>query len=436
MRKITDELDTVLATIQGVERHGNGMRITFHYRRRRCREVLNIPVTKANIKHAARLREAILHEIAIGTFDYAKHFPNSKAANRFGDNAHKVRDITIGELVEKYLQVKDVDIGDNARGRYKSILSMLASDLDASRLVSSLRPEDIQGWRRYLISEPRGKTGRSLAPRSVNYYLMVASGLLSFANTNQYTVMDLAAALQKVETVRDKPDPFDQEEERRLIDAARHSMDAMLIRLGCWTGMRTGEMCALSWEDIDLERGELTVRRNITQNRVFKMPKTGKERTLVLLPPAVEALRALRPITAMRKTHTISKILRDGRRVDELCTFVFCPEVTSFSPHRSFCYTSFSLGDKWNGMIKRSGIRRRTQYHMRHTFASRMLTAGANPEWVAAYLGHEDSQMVRMVYGSWIPEHDRDEIDRVWGKLGASFHENAPNMPQKIKRKL
>ncbi|MGL5498621.1 MAG: Arm DNA-binding domain-containing protein, partial [Aeromonas sobria] len=250
MRKITDELDTVLTTVQGVERHGNGMRITFHYRRRRCREVLNIPVTKANIKHAARLREAILHEIAIGTFDYAKHFPNSKAANRFGDNAHKVRDISIGELVEKYLQVKDVDIGDNARGRYKSILSMLASDLDASRLVSSLRPEDIQGWRRYLISEPRGKTGRSLTPRSVNYYLMVASGLLSFANTNQYTVMDLAAALQKVETVRDKPDPFDQEEERRLIDAARHSMDAMLIRLGCWTGMRTGEMCALSWEDI------------------------------------------------------------------------------------------------------------------------------------------------------------------------------------------
>lgn len=426
-----DELDALLANTQGVERHGKGMRITFHYRRKRCREVLNIPVTKANIRHAARLREAILHEIAIGTFDYAKHFPDSKIAIRF-DAATQLRDITVKALVERYLAMKEVDIGDNARGRYRSILTMLAADLDPARLVSSLRPEDMQAWRRFLITSPRGRTGKVLSPRSVNYYLMVASGLMGWAKANAYTTQDLASALNKVEVVRDKPDPFNQDEEARLLAAARHPMDAAWIKLAIWTGLRTGELCALAWEDIDLDRGELTVRRNITQLRTFKPPKTGKERVIVLLPPAKEALRELRAITFMQQTHMIVRSLRDGRQVTEPCTFVLTPVITSRSPAQAICYTAFTIGDKWDRLVRRAGIRRRTQYHMRHTFASRMLTAGANPEWVGAYLGHEDSQMVRTVYGSWIPEHDREEVDRVWDRLGANFYENAPKMPQKF----
>jgi integrase len=57
-----------------------------------------------------------------------------------------------------------------------------------------------------------------------------------------------------------------------------------------------------------------------------------------------------------------------------------------------------------------------------------MLTAGANPEWVASYLGHIDRMMVRTLYGSWIPDNDRAEAERVWSHLGAEMIK----MPQKI----
>ncbi|MGL4717413.1 MAG: Arm DNA-binding domain-containing protein [Aeromonas sp.] len=432
---MSKDIEAALAAVKGVERHGEALRITFHYQRKRCREVIPLPLTKTNIKHASRLREAILHEIAIGTFDYAKHFPDSPRAARFAaGHGTRTLDITLGDLVARYLQVKEVDVGDNAKGRYKSILTMLAGDLDPRKMVSALRPEDMQRWRRYLITEPRSKTGRPLAPRSVNYYLMVAAGLLEFAQANRYTTLDLASALNKVGVVRDKPEPFDQDEEARLLAATRHPMDAAWIKLAIWTGLRTGELCALAWEDIDMTRGELTVRRNITQVRTFKPPKTGKERTLVLLPPALEALRELRAITAVRPAYRISRALRDGRLINETCTFVITPGVTTRTRNSEMCYTAFTLGDKWDRLVRRAGIRRRTQYHMRHTFASRMLTAGANPEWVGAYLGHEDSHMVRTVYGTWIPEHDRDEVDRVWGRIGAEFFESAPKMPQEIKK--
>ncbi|MDI5754597.1 tyrosine-type recombinase/integrase, partial [Salmonella enterica subsp. enterica serovar Montevideo] len=41
-------------------------------------------------------------------------------------------------------------------------------------------------------------------------------------------------------------------------------------------------------------------------------------------------------------------------------------------------------------------------YHTRHTFACWLLTAGANPAFIAGQMGHETAQMVYEIYGMWI----------------------------------
>ena len=430
MRKLTEELDALLASTKGVEQHGNAMRITFHYQRKRYREVLNIPITKANIRHASRLREAILHEIAIGTFDYAKHFPNSKAAKQLAAGQPQ-RNITISELVARYLAIKNVDLGDHARESYRSKLHGIVRYLGPNRLVSTILPEDIQAWRSHIITTPRPHTGRVLMPRSVNNYMGIAACLFHWALANHYVQQDLCSSLQYVNIERDRPDPISQEEEAALIAATNTPMDAAWITLAIWTGLRTGELCALAWEDIDLAKREMTVRRNITILRQFKMPKTGKERTIALLPPALKALDTLYKITRHKPAHQVTKQLRDRRQIIETCTFVFVPTIKNRNPIQTGCFTVDTLGGKWERLIKRAGIRHRTQYHTRHTFASRMLSAGANPEWVAFYLGHVDSKMVRTVYGAWIPENDGAETARVWHNLSAQFDK----VPQKCPKK-
>lgn len=42
-----------------------------------------------------------------------------------------------------------------------------------------------------------------------------------------------------------------------------------------------------------------------------------------------------------------------------------------------------SLGSRWKSAVKRADIRRRNPYHTRHTYACWMLTAGANPSFIA-----------------------------------------------------
>lgn len=51
-------------------------------------------------------------------------------------------------------------------------------------------------------------------------------------------------------------------------------------------------------------------------------------------------------------------------------------------------------------------MRYRYVYQMRHTFASMMLTAGENPNWVATHMGHCNLAMIHKNYGRWIPAND------------------------------
>lgn len=75
---------SLTAGLTGVELHGNKIQICFSYKGRRCRETLDVPITKVNVKFAANKLAAIKHEIALGSFGHAKHFPNSKALARLG----------------------------------------------------------------------------------------------------------------------------------------------------------------------------------------------------------------------------------------------------------------------------------------------------------------------------------------------------------------
>jgi integrase len=58
--------------------------LDFGFRAQRCREYTSLEDTPANRKRLRNFLERIEAEIAVGTFDYARHFPNSKLAVRFG----------------------------------------------------------------------------------------------------------------------------------------------------------------------------------------------------------------------------------------------------------------------------------------------------------------------------------------------------------------
>lgn len=57
----------------------------------------------------------------------------------------------------------------------------------------------------------------------------------------------------------------------------------------------------------------------------------------------------------------------------------------------------------WYPALKEAGLRRRTMYEARHTFATLMLSTGENPNWISRMMGHTSVEMLFKKYNGYIP---------------------------------
>ncbi len=85
--------------------------------------------------------------------------------------------------------------------------------------------------------------------------------------------------------------PLNEEQARQLLVSARgHSLEG-LITLAVTTGMRSGELLALKWRDINLDKRSLYIQRSMEyipgKGYLEFEPKTSKSRRKIVLPPFV-----------------------------------------------------------------------------------------------------------------------------------------------------
>jgi integrase len=99
---------------------------------------------------------------------------------------------------------------------------------------------------------------------------------------------------QEAPKTADDVDPFDMTEQEAILNACRDPQHRNLFLFAFWSGLRTSELVALEWGDIDWIRGLVKVSRAKTQAAdETEMPKTRKStRDAKLLSPALEALKA------------------------------------------------------------------------------------------------------------------------------------------------
>lgn len=399
-------LETELAKHKGVEVHGGNLRIVFMWRRIRCRESLGLPITRANIKHAALLRAAILHEIKTGHFEYGRHFPNSKHAINYSS----VKDEKLGALLERYKPLKAVDITPMTEEKYGYALDICTGLIGTERLAGVLLPEDIQLLRTLLIADR--------APSTVNHYLATFAGFLEWCEMNGYCRKGLSDACSRFAMQDREPDPLTRDEFELLVGkGCLHPQDSAAITLAVYTGLRPGELCALAVEDIDLEVGQIVISRAITAKGTFKVPKTGKPRTVLLMPPAIEACQILISLVADHSKRSIKVYQNRHESREEKVTPLLSPHTQARKKVINFWYVPTAWNTKWAAIQKRSGIRPRRPYQTRHTYACWCLTARGNIAFIAKQMGHKDFTMLVEVYAKWMEDESGTELALIWEGL-------------------
>ncbi|QOJ21748.1 MAG: site-specific integrase [Gammaproteobacteria bacterium] len=176
-------------------------------------------------------------------------------------------------------------------------------------------------------------------------------------------------------------DPFTQEEQQAIINATTGAIKNQIITF-FWTGMRTNELIALEWSDIDWKCKKISVNKAITNaGRINETTKTKSgKREIDMLPPVEKAL-------IDQKSHT----LLQGGKV--FINPAACKQWTGDQQIRK---------GYWIPLLRDAGVRYRNPYQTRHTYASMMLSAGENLAWVSNQMGHGDVLVTTRTYARWI----------------------------------
>ena len=183
-------------------------------------------------------------------------------------------------------------------------------------------------------------------------------------------------------------DPLTEEQARRLLETVRGDRLEVLYVLALNTGMRQGELLALKWDDVDLERGVLHVRRTLThadKAYVLREPKTSKSRrTIRLTASAVTALRA-----------HLSRQLEEMERLSSLYQpggLIFATETGSIIDPSNLRNRSFKP------LLEKSGLPPIRFHDLRHTCATLLLSKGVNAKVVSEMLDHSSISVTLDIY--------------------------------------
>jgi integrase len=401
----------------GVEIHGKSIRVVFMYKGTRHRHTLGIEPNKNNLKHAAGLRSAALFALRTGTYNEAEFFPHSRTADGAGGSRR------LADLCKRYIPLKAVDITPETQSRYEVALNMCVETLGSNRLMDTLLPEDIQQLRANLIA--------TRAVSTVNHYLATFAGFLHWGEINGYCG-ELAKHCVRFTKSSKDPDPLSYSEYLTLIEqGCLHPIDKAAVTLAVYSGLRPGELLALAIEDVAGDLSKIIVRRSITRTSTFKVPKTRKERTVLLQPPAQEAVKVLIDDAKQREAADLTVWLnRHESRTDHV-SVLLSPRTQARKKNVNDYFVPSAWNTKWANLIRRAQIRPRPPYQTRHTFACWNLTARGNLAFIANQMGHSDFSMLVTVYARWIDTESPRELERIWAGM-QDMAKNDPNLPQKL----
>lgn len=397
-------LDAVKAA-KGITLHYDRLRLTFTYKGVRCRETLSeIEVTKSNVKFAQNKLAVIKHEIAIGSFNYKEHFPESPKAALFGGQAKRQR---LGELAERFIDLKRGQIDPRSIKEYESYFKNLVGPRFGDRFVDTISKSEIEAWRSKDLSHYSNKY--------INNVFSLLRGAFALALDEQQVQADPMAAIKNLRLLSVEPDPFTRDEIQQLAGVKTDKQSEQnYITFVAWSGMRAEEALALAWEDLDLKRGVAYVNRAVT-DQLYKRTKTGKARIVELLDPVLEVLSRQKALTYMKEPLEIETLETDKKtKTAESIRPVFLNTYSGkpFMDVRSFT-SSF-----WRAFLRSAGVRHRGANQLRHTYASQLITTGEiSLEWIAQQMGTSVTMLYKH-YGKII-EQDRQrrgsEISKILG---------------------
>jgi len=363
------------------------IQVDFYYRAVRCRETISMKPTKSNLRYANSLLAIIKHEIATNTFEYRKHFPYSKSHSSMIFGNPLTGNMTVEHALNTYF-------GTRKRSWKKSYQQTNLQAIEG-HLIPAFKDVRLMDLNVGMIRQWLGAL--ECSAKRINNILTPLRGMLKDAHADGLIIQNPMDRIHNDPSRPREPKPFSLNEQKKIL-AVLPDQVRNYFSFAFYTGLRSGELLALRWTDIDFDKCLVYVRRSITRKEESTTKSAAGDRDVVLFEPAIKALEDQKQFTFKLE----NRIFLNPRTNKEWAN-------------------SSVIWRYWQSAFGKIDVPYREPYQTRHTYASAMMSSGEHPSWIARQLGHADPTVLFKRYARWMPEmypHAGDKIRAVWSQNG------------------
>lgn len=225
-----------------------------------------------------------------------------------------------------------------------------------------------------------------------------------------------------------------RDEQTEFFDCCKGTFYDNLFIVAVSTGLRQGELCALTWDDIDLEKKEISV----TKTLLYQKLDGDTKKTFHINPPKTKTSKRKVPINkqceiALKKQFIQRNNVMSRKSAKPLEGFEellfttkygtpICDQIMIDAIHRivdeiNLCRDELEQMEKFSS------------HCFRHSFATRCFEANIPPKTVQTYLGHATLQMTMDLYTSVLSLQQQEDMEKLENLLDGIF-ENGENVAE------
>jgi len=243
-----------------------------------------------------------------------------------------------------------------------------------------------------------GKLNDGLSQKSVKDILIVLKMILRFGSKSDWINYKPFNIQFPVEIKKRSIDVLTRNNQKLLMEYLdkNFTFKNLGIQICLYTGIRIGEVCALTWQDIDIENGLININR--TLQRIYSFEETNRKTEIIMDSPKTK--QSLREIPISKD---LIKILKPIMKIVNQNYFILTNDSKPTEPRT---YRNY-----YHELIKEIGLPPLKFHGLRHSFATRCIENKCDYKTVSVLLGHSNISTTLNLYVHPNLEQKRKAID-------------------------
>lgn len=298
-----------------------------------------------------------------------------------GSSAEKICDKTLKELCCEWLASAKLRVKNSSYCCYEKLINKHVIPYFENIKYGELGTTIINEFTDHKLKFGKSNGFGGLSAKSVHDILVVMRSVAKYAE-REYGYRNPMRNISMPKSESKEAEVFNKDERSRLQNYLQSNLTEsnLGILLTMYSGLRIGELCALTWDDIDFRNGILHVSKTVQRlSKGFGSSKTTVE---ITSPKSKTSVRDI-PIPA-----SVLNILKQNR-----CSgYILSGNNKPVEPR--------TMQNRFKAVLKECGIRNANFHLLRHTYATVCIESGFDAKTVSELLGHSNVNItVNLQYG-------------------------------------